>query len=219
MPKADVADTHAATRARLDEIERELAQLQEQRSELKAQWQLEKDLIGSIRSMKSQIEGLKTEAANYERQGDLAKVAEIRYGKITDLEKKLVETNRQLEEAQSSTKMLKEEVDADDIAEVVSKWTGRTIIQVRSGLHADRLGKILHAGIDKHTLPDQNGGDHALAVGPSHHLLGGARGLLDIHLIELHAVLAEEGFRPVTVGAPGGAIHRDGCGIRGVHSS
>jgi ATP-dependent Clp protease ATP-binding subunit ClpB len=124
MPKADAADTHSPTRARLEEIERELAQLQEQRSELKAQWQLEKELIGSIRTMKSEIEELKTEAANYERQGDLAKVAEIRYGKITELEKRLAETNRQLEEAQATTRMLKEEVDADDIAEVISKWTG-----------------------------------------------------------------------------------------------
>jgi len=139
MPKADVADTHAATRARLDEIERELAQLQEQRSELKAQWQLEKDLISSIRSMKSQIEALRTEAANYERQGDLAKVAEIRYGKITDLEKKLVETNAQLEEAQRTKKMLKEEVDADDIAEVVSKWTG---IPVTRMLESERTKLI-----------------------------------------------------------------------------
>jgi len=124
MPTGDQQDVHAATRARLREIDEELAQLQEQRSRLKAQWELEKSLISSIRAMKSQIEDLKTEAAGYERQGDLGKVAEIRYGRITELEKQIADTNRQLEEAQRNNRLLKEEVDADDIAEVVSKWTG-----------------------------------------------------------------------------------------------
>ncbi len=124
MAKAEQTDVLAATRARLDEIETELAQLQQQRSELKAQWQLEKELIGTIRGMKSEIEELKTEAANYERMGDLGKVAEIRYGKITELEKQVAETNTKLEQAQQTHRMLKEEVDADDIAEVVAKWTG-----------------------------------------------------------------------------------------------
>jgi len=120
----DPTDTLTATRNRLKEIEEELAQLNEQRDQLKAQWQLEKELIGAIRSMKSQIEDLKTEAANYERQGDLGKVAEIRYGRITELEQKLAETNSRLEAAQKNKRMLKEEVEADDIAEVVAKWTG-----------------------------------------------------------------------------------------------
>ncbi|HVZ40601.1 MAG TPA: AAA family ATPase [Candidatus Kapabacteria bacterium] len=124
MAKVEQTDHMAATRARLQEIEGELAQLQEQRGRLKTQWQVEKELIGTIRGMKSQIEDLKTEAANYERMGDLGKVAEIRYGRITELERQLVETNARLEEAQKGHRMLKEEVDADDIAEVVSKWTG-----------------------------------------------------------------------------------------------
>ncbi|MBS1914613.1 MAG: AAA family ATPase [Bacteroidetes bacterium] len=124
MAKVEQTDHMAATRARLQEIEAELAQLQEQRGQLKTQWQVEKELIGTIRGMKSQIEDLKTEAANYERMGDLGKVAEIRYGRITELERQLVETNARLEEAQKGHRMLKEEVDADDIAEVVSKWTG-----------------------------------------------------------------------------------------------
>ncbi len=124
MAKTDHTDTLAATRSRLQEIEHELAQLNEQRSQLKAQWQLEKELIGSLRSMKSQIEELKTEAANAERMGDLAKVAEIRYGKIIELEKQLAETNDRLEAAQRAKRMLKEEVDSEDIAEVIAKWTG-----------------------------------------------------------------------------------------------
>lgn len=117
-------NTMAATETRLQEIERELAELNQQRSELKAQWELEKNLISSIRSMKSDIEDLKTVAADYERQGDLAKVAEIRYGQVVELEKQLEEANRKLEEAQKSGHLLKEEVDAEDIADVVSRWTG-----------------------------------------------------------------------------------------------
>lgn len=113
-----------ATRIRLEEIESELAELNQQRSELKAQWELEKNLISSIRTMKSRIEELKTEAADYERRGDLARVAEIRYGEVTELEKQLDEENARLEEAQSGQRLLKEEVDAEDIADVVSRWTG-----------------------------------------------------------------------------------------------
>ncbi|MBK8912237.1 MAG: AAA family ATPase [Chlorobi bacterium] len=128
-------DALAATRVRLAEIEQELAQLNEQRDHLKAQWQLEKDLISTIRSMKSQIEELKTEAANYERQGDLGKVAEIRYGKIAELEKQVAETNKKLEAAQQTTRMLKEEVEGDDIAEIVAKWTG---IPVQRMLESER---------------------------------------------------------------------------------
>lgn len=128
-------DALAATRSRLAEIEQELAQLNEQRDQLKAQWQLEKELISTIRKMKSEIEELKTEAANYERQGDLGKVAEIRYGKITDLEKQVAETNKKLEAAQQTTRMLKEEVEGDDIAEIVAKWTG---IPVQRMLESER---------------------------------------------------------------------------------
>jgi ATP-dependent Clp protease ATP-binding subunit ClpA len=139
MAKTEQSDLLAATRSRLDEIENELAQLQEQRNRLKTQWQLERDLISSLRSMKGQIEELKTEAAEYERQGDLGKVAEIRYGKITELERQLEETNRQLEEAQREQRLLKEEIDADDIAEVVAKWTG---IPVSRMLESERTKLI-----------------------------------------------------------------------------
>ncbi len=130
MAKADSTDALAATRSRLEEIDQELAQLSEQRDRLKAQWKLEKDLIGEIRSIKGTIEELKTEAANYERQGDLGRVAEIRYGRITELEKHLAEANERLEEAQKQTRLLKEEVDDEDIAEVVSRWTGIPVSRV-----------------------------------------------------------------------------------------
>ena len=122
---ADVEQgTAEATKIRLEEIERELAELNEERDRLKSQWELEKELISSIRSMKSQVEELKTEAADYERKGDLARVAEIRYGNITELEKKLEEANEKLAEAQKNQHLLKEEVDSEDIADVVARWTG-----------------------------------------------------------------------------------------------
>jgi ATP-dependent Clp protease ATP-binding subunit ClpB len=123
-------DILAATRNRLEEIEHELAQLNEERNGLKAQWQLEKELIGTIRSIKSQIEEAKQEALDYERQGDLGKVAEIRYGRSLALERQLVEANQRLEEAQATTRMLKEEVDGEDIAEVVARWTGIPVSRV-----------------------------------------------------------------------------------------
>ena len=129
MAKVD-QDVLAATQMRLDEIEHELAELNDERSRLKAQWQLEKELISSIRSIKSQIEEAKQEATDYERQGELARVAEIRYGRIIALERELEEANRRLEEAQKTTRLLKEEVDGEDIADVVARWTGIPVSRV-----------------------------------------------------------------------------------------
>ena len=117
-------NTAEGTQVRLDEIERELAELNEERNQLKSQWELEKELISAIRSMKSEVEQLRTEAADYERKGDLARVAEIRYGTIIELEKQLEEANQKLAQAQENQHLLKEEVDAEDIADVVFRWTG-----------------------------------------------------------------------------------------------
>ncbi|HEX9253618.1 MAG TPA: AAA family ATPase, partial [Ignavibacteriaceae bacterium] len=113
-----------ASAKRLEELEQELSELNEERTQLRLHWDLEKEKIQKIRSMKSEIENLKVEAERFEREGNLGKVAEIRYGKITELEKKLKEETQRLAEAQKDKKMLKEEVDAEDIAEIVSKWTG-----------------------------------------------------------------------------------------------
>jgi len=112
------------SKSRLDEIEHELAELNQTHSSLKAHWQIEKNLIQSIRSMKGEMEKTKNEAEQQERQGNLAKVAELRYGVITGLEKKIKEASKELAEVQKIKKMLKEEVDAEDIAEIVAKWTG-----------------------------------------------------------------------------------------------
>jgi ATP-dependent Clp protease ATP-binding subunit ClpB len=128
------------SKARLASINHELGDLNQQRSELRAHWQIEKDLIQSIRTMKGEMEQAKLEADQKERQGDLARVAELRYGVIAGLEKKLKEASTKLSDVQKDTKMLKEEVDAEDIAEIVGKWTG---IPVQRMLESDRA-KLLH---------------------------------------------------------------------------
>jgi ATP-dependent Clp protease ATP-binding subunit ClpB len=124
-----------ASAKRLEELQIELSELNEERTKLKLHWDLEKANIQKIRSMKSEMENLKLEAERYEREGNLGKVAEIRYGKITNLEKQLKEETKKLAEAQKDKKMLKEEVDAEDIAEIVSKWTG---IPVSKMLESER---------------------------------------------------------------------------------
>ncbi len=124
-----------ASLKRLEELEQELGELNSERTQLRLHWGLEKNKIQKIREMKSEIENLKLEAERYEREGDLGKVAEIRYGRITNLEKQLKDETQKLAEAQKDKKMLKEEVDAEDIAEVVAKWTG---IPVSKMLESER---------------------------------------------------------------------------------
>jgi ATP-dependent Clp protease ATP-binding subunit ClpB len=128
------------SQSRLNEIEKGLAELNQTRSELKAHWQLEKDLIQSIRKMKGDIDNAKKEADQQERQGNLGRVAELRYGIIAGLEKQLKAASEKLAEVQKGQKMLKEEVDAEDIAEIVAKWTG---IPVQRMLEGERT-KLLH---------------------------------------------------------------------------
>ena len=128
------------SKERLLQIERELADQNERRSELRAHWKVEKELIQSIRSMKEQVESAKQEAEKKEREGDLARVAEIRYGVLTELGKNIARASQKLQEVQKDRKMLKEEVDADDIAEIVSRWTG---IPVTRMLESDKM-KLLH---------------------------------------------------------------------------
>jgi ATP-dependent Clp protease ATP-binding subunit ClpB len=135
-----------ASAKRLIEIEKELSDLEEERSKLRMHWNLEKEKIHKIRSMKSEIENAKGLAEQYEREGDLGKVAELRYGKITELQRQLEEETKQLAEIQKDTKMLKEEVDAEDVAEVVSKWTG---IPVSKMLESER-SKLLHLEEELH---------------------------------------------------------------------
>jgi ATP-dependent Clp protease ATP-binding subunit ClpB len=117
-------ESDAHSKERVKQIEKELSTLREQSNSLKARWQTEKDAIGRIRKQKEEIDRLKTEEQRYERAGDLSRVAEIRYGKIAAAEKELNAAQDKLAELQKDHPMLKEEVGEEEIAKIVSKWTG-----------------------------------------------------------------------------------------------
>jgi ATP-dependent Clp protease ATP-binding subunit ClpB len=121
--------------AKLDKLAEQLAELGEERDQLKAKWQNEKDIVEGIQQAKEDIENFKLQAEQAERAGDFGKVAELRYGKIQEAEAKMEESKKQLAELQSNSPMIKEEVDAEDIAGVVSRWTG---IPVNKMLESDR---------------------------------------------------------------------------------
>ncbi|MEJ2192453.1 MAG: ATP-dependent chaperone ClpB [Nitrospirota bacterium] len=112
------------TRGKLEEVEREMADLREQEGALRAQWMSEKEIISRIRELKEAIENTRIESEQAEREGDLTRAAELRYGRLPELQRSLEEENARLQERQKQRKMLKEEVDDEDIAAVVSKWTG-----------------------------------------------------------------------------------------------
>lgn len=126
---------------RLEKIEKELAELTEKRDSLKAKWQQEKDLIEQINRLKEQRDALRVEEQNAERRGDLEKVAEIRYGRLIALNKQIDQLSQQLAELQKKGKMLKEEVDEEDVAQVVSRWTGIPVSKMLEG-EVDRLLKM-----------------------------------------------------------------------------
>ena len=122
-----------ASRGRLAQLEREIENLRETASGLKAHWQNEKDSIQQIRALKEKIESTKIEEQQAQRRGDLNRAAELRYGTLTQLQKDLEQANQKLTELQKNQKMLKEEVDADDVAEVVAKWTGIPVSKMLEG--------------------------------------------------------------------------------------
>jgi ATP-dependent Clp protease ATP-binding subunit ClpB len=117
-------ESDAHSRERLKQIEKELGTLKEQSNALKGRWQTEKDAIGRIRKIKEEIENLKSEEQRYERAGDLSRVAEIRYGKLSAAEKELNTAQDKLAALQKDHPILKEEVGEEEIAKIVSKWTG-----------------------------------------------------------------------------------------------
>jgi ATP-dependent Clp protease ATP-binding subunit ClpB len=125
--------------AKLDDIARQLSDLIEKRDTLKVQWLHEKELVNQLQSYKKESEDLRFEAETLERNGEYAKVAEIRFGTLPDLDKKIAEAQQNLKNTQTSGSMLKEEVTAEDIAEIVSRWTG---IPVSRMLESER-GKLL----------------------------------------------------------------------------
>ena len=131
---------------KLEALNKDIEELQTQENHFKQKWQGEKDLLNHIQQNKQQIESLKFEAERAEREGNYAKVAEIRYGKLQQLEKDIEATQQKLKEAQGTEAMLKEEVTADDIADVVSRWTG---IPVRKMMQSERE-KLLHLEDELH---------------------------------------------------------------------
>jgi ATP-dependent Clp protease ATP-binding subunit ClpB len=122
-----------ASKERLAQLEREIENLRETSNGLKAHWQNEKESIQRIRSLKEKIETTKVEEQQAQRHGDLNRAAELRYGTLTQLQKELEQANQKLAELQKNQKMLKEEVDAEDVAEVVAKWTGIPVSKMLEG--------------------------------------------------------------------------------------
>ena len=131
---------------KLEQIGKELAELKEQESAYKAKWQSEKSLVNKIQQNKVEIENLKFEAEKAEREGDYGRVAEIRYGKLQALNQEIEQTQQQLHQMQGDNAMIKEEVDAEDIADVVSRWTG---IPVSKMLQSEKE-KLLHLEEELH---------------------------------------------------------------------
>jgi ATP-dependent Clp protease ATP-binding subunit ClpB len=138
--QALLKEKDAHSKERRGQIEKELAKLREDSSARKARWQAEKDAIGKIRKMKEQIEQLRVEEQKYERAGELAKVAEIRYGRIAAAERELKQAEERFAAIQKDSPMLKEEVDEEDIAKLVSKWTGIPVGRLLEG----EVQKLVH---------------------------------------------------------------------------
>lgn len=130
-----------AAKKRLEELNKQISDLKEESNTLKATWKKEKDVIDKIRTIKSELEETKRQEEQFERQGELQKVAELRYGKFKNLEKSLEEQNQKLIDIQQKGRMLKEEVDEEDIAEVVSKWTGIPVSKLMQN-DVDKLLKL-----------------------------------------------------------------------------
>ncbi len=130
----------AATAERLENIERVLADLREESSKLKAQWQSEREAIGRVSDLKEQLEALNFEIERATNSADLGKAAELRYGTLPELQRELEAQTLHLQERQGAGQMLKEQVDAEDIAEVVAKWTGVPVAR----LVESEMQKLLH---------------------------------------------------------------------------
>ena len=133
-------ESDAASKERLARLEEELANLQESSSGMRAHWEQEKERIDALRDLKLRIEEARGEAERAERDGDLQRAAELRYGTLVELEKQLEQENAALNELQSTQKMLNEEVTEEDVAEVVSKWTGIPVSRLMEG----EMQKLVH---------------------------------------------------------------------------
>jgi ATP-dependent Clp protease ATP-binding subunit ClpB len=133
-------ETDAPSRERLERLEQELADLRERSDGMKAHWQQEKERIDRLRALKSEIESTRGEFERAEREGNLERAAELRFGRLVQLEKDLEAANAELQELQRDRKMLKEEVEEEDVAEVVATWTGIPVSRLMEG----EMQKLLH---------------------------------------------------------------------------
>ncbi|EHC14961.1 ATP-dependent chaperone ClpB [Fischerella thermalis JSC-11] len=140
-------ETDSASKERLERLEKELSDLKEQQSALNAQWQAEKEIIDQIQKLKEEIDRVNIEIQQAERDYDLNRAAELKYGKLTDLQRQLETAETRLSETQTSGKsMLREEVTEADIAEIISKWTGIPV----SKLVESEMQKLLHLEEELH---------------------------------------------------------------------
>jgi len=131
--QAVMKDDSKDAKEKLEKLQKEIAELAEKRNALRAQWMSEKEIIQRIRELKEQIEQAHLDSQKAEREGDLTKAAELKYGKLIELQKALEEENNKLHDFQTRRRLLKEEVDEEDIAEVVSKWTGIPVSRMLEG--------------------------------------------------------------------------------------
>jgi ATP-dependent Clp protease ATP-binding subunit ClpB len=129
-----------ASKERLEKLEKELADLREKASQLNARWQTEKDAISALQSVKEQIEGARLEMERAERNNELEEAARLRYGTLRELEEQLVESEERLKNVQTEGALLKEEVDAEEIAQVVASWTGIPVARLLEG----EMEKLVH---------------------------------------------------------------------------
>jgi ATP-dependent Clp protease ATP-binding subunit ClpB len=139
-------ESDSASKERLKKIEKEIADLKSESDALKAQWQAEKAGVQRLRALREQIEQVKIDIEKAERQYDLNRAAELKYGKLTELESKLKTEETRLVEKQSGKRLLKEEVDEEDIAQVVSRWTGVPVSKLLEG----EMQKLLHLEDELH---------------------------------------------------------------------
>jgi ATP-dependent Clp protease ATP-binding subunit ClpB len=126
-------ETDKASQERLQKLEKELADLKEDKDQLSLHWQQEKDAIQSSRKLKEELEQVRNEVEQAQRSGDYAKASELQYGRLPDTERRIKEQENKLAELQKSKRMLKEEVDEEDIAQVVSRWTGVPVSRLMEG--------------------------------------------------------------------------------------
>jgi ATP-dependent Clp protease ATP-binding subunit ClpB len=150
IEKAALAkETDESSKQRLDAIEEELATLAEDRDAMVAHWQNEKDAIAEIRELKERLEIARNEAEKAERDGNLEQAAQLRYGTMRELDDEIARKTARLEELQSDQQMLKEEVDEEDVAEIVAKWTGIPVSRLMEGEMSKlvRMEDVLHARV------------------------------------------------------------------------